>query len=164
MFDAFFNIMEMHNFIKVKIVECNNEIEKHLQVVKFLAFKSIRIEPLAPNMQGQNNGAERSGGVLKDKERAMRVEARFPYALWPEIGKTAVCLYNRIPKYSDSDTRWKFPYIRFRRAVSLARGMPNTKETKKWPNQTDLVAFGCKTYAITSDAQFKKKAQMAACP
>jgi hypothetical protein len=30
MFDAFFNIMEVHNFIKVKIVECDNEIEKQL--------------------------------------------------------------------------------------------------------------------------------------
>jgi hypothetical protein len=61
----------------------------------------------------------------------MRVKARFPYALWPEIGKTAVSLYNRTPNYGDSDTRWKFFYIRFRRAVSLARGMLNTKETKK---------------------------------
>jgi hypothetical protein len=94
---------------------------------------------------------------LKDKERAMRVGARFPHALWPEIGKTAVYLYNRTPNYGDSDTRWESPYTRFRRAVSLARGMPNTKETKKWPDQTHLVAFGCKAYAIISDAQFKKK-------
>jgi hypothetical protein len=50
MFDAFFNIMEVHNSIKVKTVECNNKIEKHLQVTEFLAFKSIRIEPLAPNI------------------------------------------------------------------------------------------------------------------
>jgi hypothetical protein len=35
--------------------------------------------------------------------------------------------------------------------------MPNIKKTKKWFNQTHLVAFGCKAYAITSDAQFKKK-------
>jgi hypothetical protein len=104
-FDAFFNIMEVHNSIKVKTVECDNEIEKHSQVAEFLAFKSIRIKPLAPNTQGQNGGVERSGGVLKDKERAMRVRARFPYALWPEIGKTAVYLYNRTPNYGDSDTR-----------------------------------------------------------
>jgi hypothetical protein len=117
-----------------------------------LLLKDIRIEPLAPNTQGQNGGAERSRGVLKDKERAMRVKARFPYALWPEIGKTAVYLYNRIPNYGDSDTRWEFLYTRFRRAVSLARDMLNTKETKKWPNQTHLVAFGCKAYAITSNA------------
>jgi hypothetical protein len=126
--------MEMHNFIKIKTVKCDNKIEKHSQVAEFLAFKSIRIKPSAPNTQGQNGGAERSGGVLKDKERAMRVKARLPYALWPEIGKTVVYLYNRIPNYGDSDIRWKFLYTRFRRAVSLARGMPNTKETKKWPN------------------------------
>jgi hypothetical protein len=129
-FDAFFNIMEVHNFIKVKTVECDNKIEKHSQVAKFLASKSIRIEPLAPNTQGQNSGAERSKGVLKDKKRAMRVGARLPHALWPEIGKTAVYLYNRTPNYSDSNTRWKSFYTRFRRAVSLARGMPNTKKTK----------------------------------
>jgi hypothetical protein len=131
MFNAFFNIIKVHNFIKVKTIECNNKIEKHLQVAKFLASKSIRIEPLAPNMQGQNNGAKRSRSVLKDKKGAIRVEARFPYALWPEISKTAVYLYNRTPNYGDSDTRWKFLYTRFRRAVSLARGMPNTKKTKK---------------------------------
>jgi hypothetical protein len=126
--------MEVHNSIKVKTVKCDNEIEKHSQVVKFLASKSIRIELSAPNTQGQNNGAERSGGVLKDKERAMRVGARLPHALWPEIGKIAVYLYNRTPNYGNSDIRWKSFYTRFRRAVSLARGMPNTKKTKKWPN------------------------------
>jgi hypothetical protein len=157
MFDAFFNMIKVHNFIKVKTVECDNKIEKHSQVIEFLASKSIRIEPLAPNTQGQNGGAERSGGVLKDKERAMRVKARFPYALWPEIGKTAVYLYNRTFNYGDSDIRWEFFYTRFRRAVSLARGMLNTKETKKWPDQTHLVAFGCKAYAMISNAQFKKK-------
>jgi hypothetical protein len=41
---------------------------------------------------------------------------------------------NRTPNYGDSNTRWKSFYTRFRRAVSLARGMPNTKKTKKWPD------------------------------
>jgi hypothetical protein len=133
-FNAFFNIMKVHNFIKVKIIECDNEIEKHSQVAEFLTSKSIRIKLLAPNTQGQNGGAERSRGVVEDKERAMRVGARLPHVLWPKIGKTAVYLYNRTPNYGDSDTRWESFYIRFRRAVSLARGMPNTKETKKWPD------------------------------
>jgi hypothetical protein len=97
--------MKVHNSIKIRTVKYNNKTEKHLQVAEFLASKSIKIEPLAPNTQGQNNGAERSGGVLKDKERAMRVKARLPYALWPKIGKTAVYLYNRTPNYGDSDIR-----------------------------------------------------------
>jgi hypothetical protein len=69
MFDAFFKIMKVHNFIKVKTVECDNKIEKHSQIAEFLASKSIRIKPLAPNTQNQNGGAERSGGVLKNKEQ-----------------------------------------------------------------------------------------------
>jgi hypothetical protein len=127
-FNAFLNIMKVYNLIKVKTVECDNKIEKYLQVAKFLASKSIKIEPLAPNTQDKNGGAKRSRGVLKDKERAMRVKARLPYALWPEIGKTAVYLYNRTPNYGDSDTRWESLYIRFHRIVSLARGMLNTKK------------------------------------
>jgi hypothetical protein len=123
--------MEVHNSIKVKTVKYNNKIEKHLEIAEFLAFKGIRIEPSAPNTQGQNGGAERSRGVLKDKKCAMRVKARFPYSLWPEIGKTAVYLYNKTFNYGDSDIRWESFYIRFRRAVSLARGMLNTKKTKK---------------------------------
>jgi hypothetical protein len=131
MFNAFFNIMEVHNSIRVKTVEYDNEIKKRSQVAEFLAFKSIRIEPSAPNTQGQNGGAERLGGVLKDKKRVMRVKARFPHALWLKIGKTAVYLYDRILNYGDSDTRWKSFYICFRRAVSLVRGMPNIKKIKK---------------------------------
>jgi hypothetical protein len=130
MFDAFFNIMKVHKFIKVKTIKCDNKIEKHSQVAKFLVFKSIRIELLAPNTQGQNGGAERSGGVLKDKERIMRVKARFPHDLWLKISKTAVYSYNRTLNYSDSDTRWEFLYTRFRRIVSFARDMPNTKRQK----------------------------------
>jgi hypothetical protein len=103
-FDAFFNIMKLHNSIKIKTVKCNNKIEKYSQVAEFLAFKSIRIKPSAPNTQGPNGGAERSGGVLKDKKRAMRVEARLPHALWLKIGKIAVYLYNRTPNYGDLGT------------------------------------------------------------
>jgi hypothetical protein len=61
----------------------------------------------------------------------MRVGARFSHALWPKIGKTAVYLYNKTPNYGDSDTQWESFYTRLRRVVSFARGMPNTKKTKK---------------------------------
>jgi hypothetical protein len=52
MFNAFFNIMEVHNSIKIKIVKYNNKIEKHSQIAEFLASRSIEIEPSAPNTQG----------------------------------------------------------------------------------------------------------------
>jgi hypothetical protein len=74
MFNTFFNIIKVHNSIKIKIVECDNKIEKHSQIAEFLASKSIKIEPLAPNMQGQNSGAERSRGVLKNKNRCLFIQ------------------------------------------------------------------------------------------
>jgi hypothetical protein len=81
MFNAFFNIIKVHNFIKIKIVKYNNKIEKHSQIAEFLASKSIRIKPSALNTQSQNGSAKRLKGVLKNKKCAMRVKARFPYAL-----------------------------------------------------------------------------------
>ena len=59
----------------------------------------LKIEPSAPYSQSQNGATERSGGVVKDKERAMRNGAKLPSFLWPEIQRAAVYLHNRIPRY-----------------------------------------------------------------
>jgi hypothetical protein len=39
---------------------------------------SIRIKPSAPDTQAQNGGAERSGGVIKEKARAIQLDANLP--------------------------------------------------------------------------------------
>jgi hypothetical protein len=121
-------------------------------MVELLGRFSIKLEPSSFNTQDQNGAAERLGGVIKDKERVMRIEARLPHQLWPEIGKTAVYLHVRTPS-KGSDGKWQTPYARFHEAVAQARGIPNAR---KRPDQTHLRAFGCKVYAITSDAQLKK--------
>jgi hypothetical protein len=46
---------------------------------------------MGPLMQG---GAERSGGVNKDKARALRLDSNLSWTLWPEITRTAVYLHN----------------------------------------------------------------------
>ncbi|KAL8376599.1 hypothetical protein RB595_007616 [Gaeumannomyces hyphopodioides] len=61
--------------------------------------KHIKIEPSAPYTQSQNGAAERSGGMIKEKARAMKAGAKLPSFLWVEIYRTAVYLYNRTPKY-----------------------------------------------------------------
>jgi hypothetical protein len=66
-------------------------------MAKLLNRFSIKFELSFPNTQDQNGAAERSEGVIKNKERAMHIEARLPHQLWPEIGKTAVCLHVRTP-------------------------------------------------------------------
>ena len=98
--DALFKILEKRYQITPKVVECDNEITKvKPQVRIWLEGKAIKIEPSAPQTQSQNSGAECSGGVIKEKGRAMRASSKFPSFLWPEIIRAAVYLYNRMPKY-----------------------------------------------------------------
>jgi len=94
------------------------------------------VEPLALRTQDQNGGAERSGGVIKEKARAMR--GNLPTALWCEITRAAVYLYNRTPRYQN---RWKTPY-------ELYYG--------RKPGLEHLKTYGCKAFAMTPDAQQKK--------
>ena len=99
-------------------MECDNEL---LQPVFEDYFHQlfIRIEPSAPYTQAQNGGAERSGGVIKDKIRSMRAGAKLLAELWLEISKAAVYLYNRTPRY---DYNWKTPYDRFHTFIAHRDG------------------------------------------
>jgi hypothetical protein len=68
--------------ITIKVIETDNKIITVKQEVKkWCTSLSIRIEPSAPNTQAQNGGAERSGGVIKEKARAIRLEANLPWEL-----------------------------------------------------------------------------------
>ncbi|KAG6999890.1 Retrovirus-related Pol polyprotein from transposon TNT [Fusarium oxysporum f. sp. conglutinans] len=154
-FKAFLGHMERQHSLKVRVIECDNEItEVKPKVGDFLRDRAIILEPSAPHTQAQNGGAERSGGVIKDKERAMRTGAKLPHQLWPEIGRTAVYLYNRTPSYRSG---WKTPYDQLHTALAKLRGIP---QPKKQPDQTHLRAFGCKAYAMTSEAQQKVNRKM----
>ncbi|KJZ77348.1 hypothetical protein HIM_03072 [Hirsutella minnesotensis 3608] len=125
------------NFV-IKAVECDNELtdRKH-DVQRWLEGQQIRVEPSAPYTQSQNGGAERSGGVIKEKARAMT--GKLPHQLWREICKAAVYLNNRTPKYRH---KWRSPY----EAV-----------TGRKPGQEHLRAYGCKVFALTPDAREKRQ-------
>ncbi|KJZ72743.1 hypothetical protein HIM_07935 [Hirsutella minnesotensis 3608] len=121
---------------KPRVIECDNEFVDQKPAVKdFLERKNLKLEPSAPYTQAQNGGAERSGGVIKEKARAMR--GNLPAQLWSEIVKTAVYLNNRTPKYR---LRWKSPYERL---------------YKRKPAQEHLRVYGCKAFAMTPAAQKK---------
>jgi len=88
-----FGRLELQGF-KPQVIECDNELylRKH-DVRRFLEQeKHMKIEPSAAHTQSQNGAAERSGGMVKDKSRAMREGAKLPAALWPEINRAAVYL------------------------------------------------------------------------
>ena len=132
--------------ITVKVIETDNEIVTVKQEVKrWCTSLSIRIEPSAPDTQAQNGGAERSGGVIKEKARAIRLDANLPWELWPEITRAAVYLYNRTPNYPN---KWKSPYeIFFTRAAAMNGIVTGPRR----PNQAHLRAYGCKAFAMTDD-------------
>jgi hypothetical protein len=56
----------------VKVIETNNKIVTVKQEVeRWCASLLIRLKPSAPDTQAQNRGAERLGGVIKEKARAI---------------------------------------------------------------------------------------------
>src|SRR5262245_61413693 len=105
--------------------------------------KGITFEPSAPRTQAQNGAAERSGGVIMEKARVMRISANLPHNLWKEIINTATYLYNQMPREAQ---KWKSPYEVFFSAV---------EGTIQKPKLAHLKAFGCRAYAMTENAQGK---------
>jgi hypothetical protein len=130
---TFLGLLKNQYNLKPQVIECDNELTTQKPKVKrHIESLHIRIEPSPPYTQGLNGGAERSGGVVKQKIRSMR--AKLPAALWREISKAGIYLYNRTPKYQYN---WKTPYDRFH---------------NKRPDQSHLRAYGCKAFAMTTDA------------
>jgi hypothetical protein len=109
--------------------------------------QGLAVEPSAPDNQAQNGGAERSGGVIKEKSRAMRLDANLPWELWPEVMRSAVWLYNQTPRYSN---RWRSPYEEFftRVAYQIRVGTSPRK-----PNESHLRTYSCKAFAMSKRLQ-----------
>jgi hypothetical protein len=136
----FVTFLKNHYNITVKVIEADNEITTvKPQVERWLASKGITVEPSAPDTQAQNGGAERSGGVNKEKSRAMRLDANLPWELWPEITRAGVYLYNRTPNYANN---WKTPYEIFFTHVAFRNGIVTSIRK---PNLAHLKAYGCKS-------------------
>ena len=143
-------ILDRQFQIKPEAIESDGELQKSKRIEDFIKGLGIRLDPSASNTQEQNGGAERSGGVIKEKSRAMRIGAKLPEFIWPEITRTAVYLYNRTPKYSFG---WKSPYELFYSFLAQRDGLPSSDRK---PHQQHLKVFGCKAFAMTTDAQLKR--------
>lgn len=136
--------------MKPKIVECDLEIvQQKPGVKKFLSSIFIKVEPSAAYTQAQNGGAERVAAVIKEKVRSMAQETRFPPELWPEICDAAIYLYNRTPRLSSD---WKTPYDKFFSRLAVA---DRVIASARKPDRTHLRVYGCKAYAMTTDAMKK---------
>ncbi len=95
--------------LKVKVVRSDNELNRG-RTKAWIRDQGISFEASAPNTYDQNGRAERSGGVVMEKARAMRISAKLPHDMWMESVNTAVYLYNRTPRHAN---KWETPYERF---------------------------------------------------
>jgi hypothetical protein len=120
----FILFLETQYNITVKVIETDNEIVTvKPKVERWLASKGIIVEPSAPDTQAQNDSTERSGGVNKERSRAMRLDSTLPWDMWPEITRAAVYLYNRTPRYINN---WKSPHQIFFTHVAFQNGAVHT--------------------------------------
>ncbi len=146
-----FKILDRQHHLKVAVVQCDNEIiTTKPAIATWIEDQGIKVEPSAPYTQAQNGGAERSGGVIKEKARAMRASSKLPGFLWKEICKAAVYLYNRTPRYQNN---WKSPYELFHTYVAFQNGIDI--QPRK-PQNGHLRVFGCKAFVPTTDALLKR--------
>src|SRR6266487_639171 len=143
----FVNWMSKKFGLKVKVIKSDNELARK-RTLRWLQNQKIDFEPSAPNTQDQNGAAERSGGVIMEKARAMRISGSLPHDLWKEIINCAVYLYNRTPREAQG---WKTPYEVF--YSNIEEGF---LRAHKRPQVVHLKAYGCRAYAMTRDAQLKK--------
>ncbi|KAK9444035.1 fungal specific transcription factor [Metarhizium brunneum] len=132
----FFNWIEAQYSFKPKAIRSDGELFSK-EVQKELKIRSIESKRSAPNTQAQNGGAERSGGVIMEKARTMRIAAKLPHNLWKDIVEAACYLRNRIPLERN---KWHSPF---------------GSVFKKQPLISHLKAYGCKAFAMTADAQLK---------
>ncbi|EAQ91522.1 hypothetical protein CHGG_03457 [Chaetomium globosum CBS 148.51] len=147
----FLKTMERQFGLQIKVIECDDELMRSKALESFWKSKGMRIERCAPNTQAQNGGAERSGGVIKLKAKAMRAAARLPEILWVEIYKAAVYLYNRTPKKRQD---WRSPYEVFHTFLATRDGIPNPERK---PQLAHLRNYGCRAYVMTTEAMLKKE-------
>jgi hypothetical protein len=143
--DNLIRMLERQYEAKVKVVESDNEIISKLPGVKrYLESRHIRTEPSPADTQALNGGAERAWRTIKEQIIAMRDSLKLPNALWREISKAAMYLLNRTPR---KRLEWKTPF-----EILHSKG-----DARRKPDLTNLRAYGCKAYAMTTTAMRKEQ-------
>ena len=99
-FNSLLGYLERQYHIRVKVIECDNEINTtNPQVGMYLRSQHFIWEPSPADTQDLDGVAERSGGVVKGKIIAIRESSNLPKSLWREICSAAVYLLNCTPRW-----------------------------------------------------------------
>ena len=124
---------------KVKIIRLDGETSLIEECRNLTTEQGIICQTSSPNTPEQNGSAERSGGVLFIKARAMILEASLPTNLWPEVVGCAAYIANRTPI---RQLGWKTPF----------EIVNNSK-----PSYAHLREYGCRAYALNKSIPHSKK-------
>ena len=93
--------------IELRIVRSDQETSLQQKVFgSWLDEEGVKYEKSAPQTQRQNGTSERTGGIIKERMRAMEFDSGLPPDLWPVTLKAASYLYNRTPRQQND---WKTP-------------------------------------------------------
>src|SRR5256885_611961 len=138
------SIKEFVQFIKtrydcmVHILHLDNESSLRTQFVNWTQEMGIAVEFTAPYSPSQNGRAERAGGMILARTRALALESKLPKQLWPEMVKAAVYIINRSPTQT---MNWKTPLETLQKALDI----PNPK-----PVLSHIKVYGSRAYVKTN--------------
>ena len=116
--------------------------------VQYGKDEGINIEITPRATSALNGPAERAGGVVFMKSRVIRIHARLPEALWPEITRTAVLLHNMTPSEAHG---WKAPHTILHEW--LKDNNIDHIVRPSLPDLAHLVKFGSRAYPLTNAAK-----------
>ena len=122
--------------LPVRAFRSDNERSAGKAVEDYLKSEGIITEYSVPGTPEMNAFAERSGGVIIERARALLLESRLPKNLWPEAIKAAVWILNRSPTKLQ-DGRWIIPY---QEMLRHSTGVPAPI------NLSNLRVYGCRAY------------------
>ena len=134
----------------IAMLHSDNDTSLGKAFEKWAKDEGIVVEMSAPATQAQNGRAERSGGVVIAKARKMRIGARLPKDLWPEIILCAAYIHNRTPT---SQNNWESPITKLKSWFAQ-----KDQETAAVPPDTidHLRAYGCRAYPLTMNTKLNK--------
>jgi hypothetical protein len=121
----------------VKVLTFHTDGEKSMEereIGIWILSSGFNYETSAPYTSEQNGLAERSGGVIMRRSRALRVEARLPEDLWPELFFHSIKIGNLTPT---EQLGWLTPIEKLNQLLG--------KENPK-PSGSNLYIIGSRVY------------------
>ena len=137
--------------LPIRAFHYDNEQSAGDKVEAFLNNCGIIVSHSIADHPEQNGPAERSGGVIIEMARHLRIEGQLPNQLWPEFVSTAAWILNRIPTYIKNEKRWIVPWEEARCEFAGTR--------MKKTNLANLRIYGALSYCRIRSIPRKEKVQ-----